>query len=996
MRLGAFLLVMLVAISARADVESFAVDALIVPMDVGAADAPPADPTDAAYQNYGLLRAFGLVHAWLKEGIAVHWAIDESKATFDAVDFNIAARFDPGPSTDAGTAHDYRGGPFIVRAADAARARAILADFNSGCGETAAPFCVHVHEAAETFTTNVARKLIAAPTIGVLIDGNEEIAFRYLNAAGLLTSIETAWPADCGGGACDGIPEVMAEAAVAGCMGADDPGDPGCTPSGTGGALFDADGDPNVCQLMTMHYVSTAWEPHTQAAVSAFLTDQPTHFYTECDAAKRFEDELRLLTFDGIKGENKHNGTDEQLNNGSAFAQAATTIQGEGGSLKRWSVLGAGYRPTTEVHAIRPGFAVGLSDLWATGFAFGDASNGKVSMLGGHDYCKDNACLDAALSERKVAGVKYFLNSLFEAPCATAAGQAVLDVDKSGPALVDGDAQVTWTIDVANDGITAAKTVVVLDELPAGVVFVSASGGGGYDANEHTVRWDLGRIGAGDDEALTVTVALLSLGDYTNDVVVTHRVALTVLSVRDSFTTTAINLPPLPDTPVITTPADGTATSDDTVTVAGTAEPGASVDVYVDGTLTASATADGSGDFVLELPALADGTYALTARALDTLGRPSPFSATVEVTVDTVAPAAPVILSPADGTTTSEDTPTITGTAEPGATLTITLDDGSAVTVTADTDGGWSYTVDAGSPLSTGDHTVRVSATDAAGNAGPTAEATFTVGGGVDTTAPDTLIDSGPSSPTELADADFFFSSTEAGSTFECSLDGAAYAACSSPVTLTALAAGSHTFRVRATDDAGNTDPTPAVFVWVIDPNLNLDAGPLPDGAIVLPDGAVVFPDGGIVPDDGGKPDGGLPGDGGLPDGAVVQPDGAVILPDGGANDGGLQDDGGGRDRSLPAGVCGNGLTEQGESCDDGNDDADDGCDADCAVELGWACDDFDPSYCVEQEDWDHLVLGGGGCGCRSGTMDPSWLTLFAVLAGLRGLRRRHERRRRS
>ncbi|MCQ6561615.1 S-layer homology domain-containing protein [Paenibacillus mendelii] len=114
--------------------------------------------------------------------------------------------------------------------------------------------------------------------------------------------------------------------------------------------------------------------------------------------------------------------------------------------------------------------------------------------------------------------------------------------------------------------------------------------------------------------------------------------------------------------------------------------------------------------------------------------------------------------------------------------------------------------------LADGSHTFMVRAVDAVGNVDPTpANYMWTV----DKTAPDTTITSAPSTPL-TSSATFTFSSNESGM-FQCSLDGAAYTVCTSPLTLTGLADGSHTFMVRAVDAAGNVDPTPASNVWGID-----------------------------------------------------------------------------------------------------------------------------------------------------------------------------------
>ena len=95
---------------------------------------------------------------------------------------------------------------------------------------------------------------------------------------------------------------------------------------------------------------------------------------------------------------------------------------------------------------------------------------------------------------------------------------------------------------------------------------------------------------------------------------------------------------------------------------------------------------------------------------------------------------------------------------------------------------------------------------------------TFTV----DTTAPETTIDSGPSP--------FVFSSNDAGATFECKVDDGEFAACTSPDART-FTDGTHTFAVRAKDAAGNVDPTPASKTFTVDttaPETTIDSGPSP------------------------------------------------------------------------------------------------------------------------------------------------------------------------
>jgi hypothetical protein len=107
-----------------------------------------------------------------------------------------------------------------------------------------------------------------------------------------------------------------------------------------------------------------------------------------------------------------------------------------------------------------------------------------------------------------------------------------------------------------------------------------------------------------------------------------------------------------------------------------------------------------------------------------------------------------------------------------------------------------------------GDHDLRVRAIDQAGNMdGTPASYGWSV---IDARAPETSVDSGPPSSTADTTATVRFSSDEEGSSFECSLDGDAFSPCESPKAYDGLSLGGHTVRVRATDQAGNTDTSPA------------------------------------------------------------------------------------------------------------------------------------------------------------------------------------------
>lgn len=213
--------------------------------------------------------------------------------------------------------------------------------------------------------------------------------------------------------------------------------------------------------------------------------------------------------------------------------------------------------------------------------------------------------------------------------------------------------------------------------------------------------------------------------------------------------------------------------------------------------------------------ALVDGSHTFRVRAIDRAGLVDGTPSSFTWTIDTAPPDTAITGAPS-GTVTSTSA-SITFSSEAGATFECALDAASfaACSSPANVTG-----------LADGSHTFRVRAKDAAGNVDPTpATATWTV----DTLPPETTITASPPAATNSRNATFSFASSEAGSTFQCKLDGAAFAACSSPVAYTSLSVASHTFQVRATDALGHQDASPATFTWVIDttaPNTTITGGP--------------------------------------------------------------------------------------------------------------------------------------------------------------------------
>lgn len=154
---------------------------------------------------------------------------------------------------------------------------------------------------------------------------------------------------------------------------------------------------------------------------------------------------------------------------------------------------------------------------------------------------------------------------------------------------------------------------------------------------------------------------------------------------------------------------------------------------------------------------------------------------------------------------TADSTPTFGFSSDEAGTFQCSVDGGAMSTCSSPATIG---------PLSDGVHTFQVRAIDLSGNvdASP-ASRSFSV----DTTAPNTRLISGPSGFVRTRRATFKFSSSETSSSFECKLDATAWAACSSPKSYTGLSDRAHTFNVRAKDQVGNVDASPAKRSFTVD-----------------------------------------------------------------------------------------------------------------------------------------------------------------------------------
>jgi hypothetical protein len=207
----------------------------------------------------------------------------------------------------------------------------------------------------------------------------------------------------------------------------------------------------------------------------------------------------------------------------------------------------------------------------------------------------------------------------------------------------------------------------------------------------------------------------------------------------------------------------------------------------------------------LELGGLTDGEHEVRIRATDAHGNVEQIPASHLWSVDTVAPVATIDSGP--GASSGSSVQIGFSADDPEAEFECRLD--SAAWAACESPVAY-YA------LEPGEHQFRLRAFDAVGNASVVVQRTWTVSDDGAGGAVETSIDGGPPLRSTSQAASFSFSSSSSEAEFECRLDAAAFSPCESPLHVSELSEGEHSFEVRAS--AGEEmDPTPARHDWEID-----------------------------------------------------------------------------------------------------------------------------------------------------------------------------------
>ncbi|MDC5480593.1 Ig-like domain-containing protein, partial [Acinetobacter baumannii] len=397
------------------------------------------------------------------------------------------------------------------------------------------------------------------------------------------------------------------------------------------------------------------------------------------------------------------NGTDPIT--GTAEPGSTVTVTYPDGSTKTvvagpdgtWTVPNPGLNDGDEVTAVATDPAGNTS---GPATAVVDAVGPNTD---GVNFAVDSVTADNVINASEAAGNVTITGVLKNVPSDAAATAVTIVINGVTYTATVDSAAGTWTVSVPGSGLVA-DTDKTID---AKVTFTDAAGNSSTVNDTQTYTLDTAAPSAPVIDPVNGTDPITGTAEPGSTVTVTYPNGDTATVVAgpdgswsvpnpglndgdevEAIATDPAGNPSLPGTATVDAVAPAVVitdllTNDSTPALTGTVnDPTATVVVNVDG-VDYPAVNNGDGTWTLAdntLPALTDGPHTITVTATDAAGNVG--TDTGVVTVDTAAPAAPVI-DPVNGTDP------ITGTAEPGSTVTVTYPDGSTASVVAGPDGTW-------------------------------------------------------------------------------------------------------------------------------------------------------------------------------------------------------------------------------------------------------------------------------------------------------------------
>ncbi len=313
------------------------------------------DNTNQAVPGYFNLKAYGLVNYLLQNNIPVKWAIKAGKAK-DGIDFTcFAAR--AFPSFTAPASYNFKAGPFIIDAANAAASIPLIMAYGNN---------VAVYQLTQNIFVDIRYTLTFKPRPVVCSNGgNQNIHSSILLQAGITNANFSVLPAG---------------------------------------------------QAVPLCGYSLASEPHWDAlsdtaetyAIQRYILNGG-NFFSQCRGVYIYESDDTLHTTKGIVNTSANVTTFAYLNPDLPIMQFEGALGNPGGSLKNWNLAaGSAYRPTTYT-GVRASTGTPYQILAGTKRIPNNLSGGNIFYLGGHDY-------GASTATDMINGRRVYLNAVFVPP----------------------------------------------------------------------------------------------------------------------------------------------------------------------------------------------------------------------------------------------------------------------------------------------------------------------------------------------------------------------------------------------------------------------------------------------------------------------------------------------------------------------------------------------------------------------------------------------------